>query len=328
MTSSQYISVFVPTYNGGEYVKPLIDAVLSQQLPHGFKLELLITDSGSSDGTVDVVKSYGDKVAFSQIPNSKYGHGKTRQKAAEIAKGDYILFLSQDATPYDDRWIKNMIEPFFISDKIGCVFGRQIPRPFAVPTIKREVAEVFGRIGAPDSIIIHRQKSLVDTYDMNALNTFFSDVNSAIRKDLIEAIPFRDVPYAEDQALAEDMQNSGYLKAYTPQGAVWHSNEYTAKEYYHRKFDEYIGLQESVESQKFTSSLKSLTLGWIRPTLHDWKFTRRDSEYNLRAKIKFIFLAPLYNINLQLGKYRAIKYFHDNEKREELSLEASRRPKE
>lgn len=326
MQTNKYISVFIPTYNGDDYIAESIDAILSQQLPTGYQLELMITDSGSQDTTVSIIKEhYLDKLTFNEIPNTEYGHGKTRQKAAEMAKGEYILFLSQDATPQSDRWLINMIEPFLVSDKIGCVFGRQVPRPFAVPTIKREVAGVFGGLGAPDSIVLHREKSLVDAAQQNSLNTFFSDVNSAIRKDLVDVIPFRDVQYAEDQALAEDMQNNGYIKAYSPQGAVWHSNEYTAKEYYHRKFDEYIGLQESV-SAKLSPSLKSLLLGWIRPTLDDWKFTRRDGEYNRRAKIKFFFGAPLYNYYMQLGKYHAIKFYSDKKKRDEISLEANRRP--
>jgi rhamnosyltransferase len=317
----KYISVFVPTYNAGEYMKPLMDAVLEQELPKGYNLEFLITDSGSKDTTVETIKSYGDKVLLNEIPNSEFGHGKTRQAAAERAKGEFILFLSQDATPASSKWLINMIEPFYISPKIGCVFGRQIPRPFSVPTIKREVATVFGGIGAPDSIVLHREKSLVDNAQMNPINTFFSDVNSAIRKDLVKIIPFRDVAYAEDQALAEDMQNNGYLKAYSPAGSVWHSNEYSAKEYYHRKFDEYIGLQESISSN-LTASLRSLVLGWIKPTIDDWKFIKHDGEYNYRAKIKYFFMSPAYNFYLQLGKYHSIKYFHNKIMRDKISLEA------
>lgn len=323
--SHKYITVFVPTYNGEKYIDELIEAVLSQELPKDYQLEFLITDSGSKDDTVTIIKdNYLDKVTLDEIPNSEFGHGKTRQRAAEKAKGDYILYLSQDATPSHSRWLINMIEPFFISDKIGCVFGRQIPRTFAEPTIKREVAGVFGSVGAPDAIVIHREKSLVDGTPTNPLNSFFSDVNSAIRKDLNETIPFRDVKYAEDQALAEDMQNAGYLKAYSPQGSVWHSNEYTAKEYYHRKFDEYIGLQEST-SMVLIPSKKSLLLGWIRPTLDDIKFTRRDGEYNRRAKIKFALQSPLYNISMQRGKYNAAKHINNAKAREKNSLEARRK---
>lgn len=326
---AKYITVFIPTYNGEKYLGESIDAILHQELPPGYELELIIIDSTSKDRTAEIARTYvenfPDVVSFSIIPNEEFGHGKTRQHAAEIAKGDYIVFITQDATPTNYRWLINMIEPFFISDRVGCVFGRQVPRPHSVPTIKREVAGVFGNLGHPDTIALSRgTKSLVDGKKDRELNYFFSDVNSAIRKDLVNKIPFQPLKYAEDQALATDMQNAGYFKAYAPQGAVWHSNEYTAREYYHRKFDEYIGLQESVAEQ-FTPSLRSLLLGWIRPTIADWKFTLHDREYPPYVKFKFSLLAPAYNYYLQLGKYRAIKYVNDHERRKQISLEEKRK---
>lgn len=321
-STDKFITVFIPTYNGEKYIGEIIESVIHQELPKGYNLELLITDSGSTDRTVDIIKNnYKKHVLFTKIPNSEYGHGKTRQVAAQNARGEFILFLTQDATPSHYRWLISMVEPFFLSSQVGCVFGRQVPRPFSVPTIKREVATVFGGIGAPDAIVIHRHKSLVDGGKTNELNAFFSDANSAVRRSLlIGEVPFRDLPYSEDQALAEDMQKKGYLKAYSPLGAVWHSNEYTAKEYYHRKFDEYIGLQESI-GMEIKPQIKSLLLGWIRPTIHDIKFTLRDGEYNKRAKLKFILGCVLYNIAEKTGKYKAAKHFDNPTIRKKLSLE-------
>lgn len=320
----KYITVFIPTYNGEKYIAELIEAVLDQQLPKGYRLELLITDSGSRDKTVEIIKHYRHQLTLREIPNYQYGHGKTRQQAAEDAKGDYILFLSQDATPSHDRWLLNMIEPFFISDKVGCVYGRQIPRPKAIPSIKREVATVFAGLGMPDAITLSRVNSLVDGKEMNALNSFFSDVNSAIRKDLVKTIPFRNLNYAEDQALARDMQQAGYLKAYAPAGSVWHSNEYTPLEFRMRKFDEYTGLIDSINYQ-LPASVKSLLLGWIKPSFTDWRFTIRDGDYSVKRKLAYLPLVAAYNINASIGKYQAAKYHTDTVKRQQLSLEATRK---
>ncbi len=323
--STKYISVFIPTYNGDKYLAESIEAITHQELPEGYELELLVTDSGSKDHSLEILERYKEKLSLTVIPNSEFGHGKTRQRAAESSKGEFILYLSQDATPAHYRWIINMIEPFSISDKVGCVFGRQHARPDAAATIKREVNGVFGSICASDSIIIHRFQSLVDAQETNPINTFFSDVNSAVRRDLlIGDVPFRDVRYAEDQALAEDMQKHGYLKAYAPLGEVWHSNEYTVYEYYKRKFDEYIGLQESL-STVFVPSKRSLLLGWMRPTLADYKFIRRDADYSLKSKLLWFAKSPFYNIALQRGKYKASQYLGDAERRNKISLEAGRR---
>ncbi len=321
-TSNKYISVFIPTYNGEKYLKDSIEMILKQQLPTGYNLELLITDSGSTDQTVNIIKSYGSKIIFNKIPNSEFGHGKTRSIAAHNAKGEFMLYLSQDATPTNYKWIINMIEPFFINDLIGCVFGRQIPRPNAASTIKREVSGVFGGLSASDTIFIYRHKSLVTNETIAPISSFFSDVNSAIRRDLlIGKIPFRDVAYAEDQALAKDMLENGYFKAFAPLGSVWHSNEYTARQYFHRKFDEYIGLQESV-NLKLLPSKRSLLLGWIKPTIADLKFIRRDQEYSTKSKLVWSIESPFFNFAEKLGRYHALKNIRNNNARKKLSLES------
>lgn len=323
--SDKYITVFIPTFNGDKYLAECIEAVLAQKMPKGYRLEFLVTDSGSTDQSLSIINKYKDYLQPTQIPNSEFGHGKTRQSAAQVASGEYILFLSQDATPKHDRWIINMLEPFFISDKVGCVFGRQHARPDAAATIKREVNGVFGSIGAADAVVLHRDMSLVDGVETNPTNTFFSDVNSAVRRELLVGdVPFQDLKYAEDQALAHDMQKHGYLKAYAPLGEVWHSNEYTVHEYYKRKFDEYIGLQESLKTT-FKPSLRSLILGWIRPTIADYKFIRRDADYTLKSKLLWFVRAPFYNVAMQRGKYEASKHLHNQVQRDKLSLEAGRR---
>ncbi len=323
--STKYITVFIPTWNGEKYLGECIEAVIHQELPAGYKLEFLITDSGSKDHSLDIIHQYDKYVDLLEIPNSEFGHGKTRAAAAKRAKGEFTLFLSQDATPTHYRWLMNMIEPFFLDERVGCVFGRQHARPDGAATIKREVNTVFGGLGAPDSIIIHRNKSLVDDQETNPLNTFFSDVNSAVRTDLLNGpVPFQDLKYAEDQALAQDMQNKGYLVGYAPIGEVWHSNEYTYAQYRKRKFDEYIGLQESLHIT-LAPSKRSLYLGWIRPTLADYKFIRHDQDYRAKSKLLWYFRSPLYNIAMQRGKYDALKDINDTKARSKKSLEAGRR---
>lgn len=321
----KYISVFIPTYNGEKYLGECIEAIINQELPSGYELELLIIDSGSTDRTLQIIGVYDDKLTLEQIPNREFSHGGTRQRAAEMAKGEFILFLSQDATPSHYRWVINMIEPFFLDARIGCVFGRQIPRPNAAPTIKREVAGVFGSLGAIDTIVLHRHTSLVDNRATATLNTFFSDVNSAVRRNLlIGPVPFRPVKYAEDQALAEDMLKQGYLKAYAPQGSVWHSNEYTSVQYYHRKFDEFIGLQESV-GLNLKASVRSFLLGWIRPTIDDWRFIRSDREYTLKSKLVWALESPFFNFASKAGQYHALKHLNNPVARAKLSLEEKNR---
>jgi rhamnosyltransferase len=322
----KYVTVFIPTFNGEKYIEESLRSILGQELPNDYKLEVLLTDSGSSDQTLRIIDRYKDRITINQIPNSEFSHSQTRMSAALRAKGEFIVFLTQDATPINKHWLKNLIEPFYMSDKIGIVFGKQVPRPNAVATIKREVATAFMSLtSSPESILVHRHLSLIDSKPIAPLNTFFSDVNSAVRKDiLINEVPFRKVSYAEDQSLAEDMLTRGYLKAYSTLAAVWHSNEFTPKEYMKRKFDEYIGLKESTQFN-LQIGLRSVLLGWIKPTLLDFRFILKDIEYSKKSKLLWFIKSPLYNIYGKLGYYLACKHFNNPEKRSRISLESINR---
>lgn len=323
---TSYITVFMPVFNGEEYLEESLSMIEKQELPQGYELEIYLIDSGSSDSSLDIIKRHSS-VRLETIPNNEFSHGRTRQYAATHCKGDYILFITQDATPASTGWLKGMLEPFFLSDRVGCVFGKQVPRPDAPATIKREVSMVFNSLGTDDSIVLHRYKSLIDESTVAPKNGFFSDANSAVRIDLLTGkLPFRDVPYSEDQLLASDMLDNGYIVAYAPAGAVIHSNQYTARQYLRRKYDESQGLKKSVGAV-IPMPKRELVFGTLKSTLKDWRFATKDSSYSIRKKVFEIVRAPAYNLNSRLGTYISNKY-DDNPKIKRLfSLEARARSK-
>lgn len=302
----KYISVCIPTFNGEKYIQSTIEMVFKQKLPKGMSLDFIIIDSGSIDGTVDIIKKY-DKINFFQISNMEFGHGKTRQFAVIKSKGEYVLFLTQDATPISDRWALNMIEPFYLNNNIACVYGRQIPRQDACATIKREVSEVFNSLGRPNTIVVDKPFSLIDNNMDYEIDSFFSDVNSAVRRDIVNnIIPFRDLKYSEDRALAKDIQEDKFFKAYAPSGSVYHSNEYDVRGFYYRKYEEYRGLYNSVGYSENTS-LRFLTNSWVKPTFRDWLFIFRDTEYSYYSKLYWLIKCPLYNFAKSLAIYNFYK---------------------
>jgi rhamnosyltransferase len=295
------VSVAILTFNGEEYLEKLIQAVRRQKT--NLKYEILVIDSGSSDQTLEIIKKYED-VRLHQILNSEFGHGKTRNLAVSLAKGKFILFLTQDAVPAHEYWMESMVEPFKISDKVGCVIGKQIPHVHGPATIKREVSVVFRGLGPDDSVSLQRKNNVTEHF--NLINTFLSDTNSAVRKDFRKEIPFRDVNYAEDQAMGIDMLNAGYYKAYAPLGAVNHSHDYSVHEYFKRKFDEYVGLRNTTD-YRATAGFREMTLGSMKATLRDWAFISRDKEYGFTLKIKNYFTSPMYNLALRLAIRAASK---------------------
>ncbi|HUS25889.1 MAG TPA: glycosyltransferase family 2 protein [Nevskiaceae bacterium] len=316
------VTIAILTFNGEEFLDQLLHAVFTQKTR--LKYEVLVIESGSTDGTLDIIKKY-PKVRLHPIPNTEFGHGRTRNLAVKLADSEFVVFLTQDAVPSQDRWLDSMIYPFGLSDKVGCVFGKQIPRPNCFATLKREVRVVFDGFGPDHSIPLHYQNDL--TKQLGATMTFFSDVNSAVRRSVVaNNIPFRDVKYAEDQAMGIDMLAAGYIKAYAPFGSVWHSHNYPLRKYFRRKFDESVGLRKTTGHVQ-QAGLKELTLGTAKATLHDYRFIWRDQDYSFGRKLHDFALAPCYNFANRWAMRKAASKKLSAADEAKMSLEANARKK-
>ena len=315
------VTIAILTFNGEEFLEELLNRVFDQKSDLSY--EVLVIDSGSSDRTLEILEKFEGKLRLHQIPNKEFGHGRTRNLAASMANGDFIVFITQDAVPAHQSWLNGLIEPFSISDKVACVFGRQIPRPNCCPIVKREVASVFQSLGPDFSIMVQRGGEVIESLNLIPASSFFSDVNSAIKLSVLREIPFQDVKYAEDQAFGGDAIRAGYLKAYSPFGAVYHSHDLPLKQYFKRKFDEAYGLREAT-GLKQQADLRELIWGSFKATMQDWRFIRRDREYTFRQKVKGYLLAGPYNIALRLAIRRAARDVTPEE-RSRLSLESQTR---
>ncbi|MEJ1230363.1 MAG: glycosyltransferase family A protein [Galbitalea sp.] len=240
MAKKPLATIAILTYNGETYIERILSAALSQDVDGA--VEVLVIDSGSSDATLEIVGRFPE-VRLHQIPNSEFGHGKTRNLAARLATGEFVAFLTHDAIPASDQWLRQLLAPFDLNDRVVAVTGRQIPRKNCFPLQKFEISALFGSLGSIAATTLYFEDATVPPRQQY-LVTFYSDVNSAARRDfLVDVIPYRDVPYAEDQLFGKDVIEAGFVKAYAPRGAVEHSNDLTLSEFGKRIFDETVGLR-------------------------------------------------------------------------------------
>jgi len=288
-------TIAILTYNGAEWIDEVLDSCLGQHAD--FNFEVLVIDSGSNDGTVDAVRTR-HAVRLHQISQSEFGHGRTRNLAVDMANGEFVVFLTQDALPATPDWLRELLIPFDASDKVACVFGKQVPRPDCCPTVKRDVIGHFRSFG-PDQLLQMDSPALTSDAERDKL-TFFSDVNSAVRRSSIQSIPFRDVAYAEDQALGKDVIAAGLVKAYAPAAAVIHSHSYPPRRYFARMYDEMLGLRKTT-GRSIDTSLPRHAAVILRNTVRDWAFILRDRDYPASAKIKWFVQAPAYNVARRLA---------------------------
>jgi O-antigen biosynthesis protein len=225
---SPSFSVVVPVLNGARYLPEVLAAVRAQR----DDVELLVIDSGSTDGSQAIARSAGAELL--EIAREQFGHGRTRNLGAERTSGELICFLTQDATPVDG-WLDAYAEAFALGDRIGAAFGPHLPRPDTPVMIARELTDFFA-VFSPDG----RAAPLGADQPK-----WLSNVNACYRRDVWERIRFADVRYSEDQAFARDMVAAGWAIAYQPRAGVLHAHDFGPVEFMRRYFDEYRGLHET-----------------------------------------------------------------------------------
>ncbi len=111
------ISIIIPTYNCGQYIKKAIDSVLDQ--PYQDK-ELIVIDGGSNDGTVDILKSYGEKIKW--ISEKDNGQADAINKGFKIATGEIATWLNADDY-YEPNIFENISAEFKNSKEVVLVYG-------------------------------------------------------------------------------------------------------------------------------------------------------------------------------------------------------------
>ncbi|GAB2465073.1 glycosyltransferase family A protein [Xylanimonas ulmi] len=316
VTAAVTATVVIPTYNGEhDHLVETLTAVMAQQAP--FSWNVLVIDSGSSDGSVAILERFAaayDTFRLHQIPNAEFSHGGTRQRAAEMADGEFVVYLSQDAVPADPTWLARMVDGFSLSDRVAGVLGRQVPRRWCFPLQKRDIGLVFAAQGVDGAHTVYDASSLEQ-----GRARYYSDVCSAARRSvLLGDVPYRDVPYAEDQAFGADLIEAGYLKVYADPARVVHSNDIALRDYRRRILDEFAGLEKVgvvLGRPPVRELLRELTGGVARDILFTW----RDRTYTAKQRLKFTVTAPLYRYSRWRGKLMAFR------REEGQSLEARRK---
>ena len=90
---SPLVSVIIPCYNAANWVEQSIQSALNQTYQ---PIEVIVIDNGSTDGSVEVIKSFGDTITSEAGPNLGADHARNR--GLELARGEYLQFL--DAEDY------------------------------------------------------------------------------------------------------------------------------------------------------------------------------------------------------------------------------------
>lgn len=169
--------------------------------------QVVVVDSGSTDGTQEIVQRFPTTLV--QIRPDEFTYGYALNLGVANVDTEIVATLSAHSLPADPDWLRNLIRPFG-TPRVAGVYGRQLPRANAT---------VLELLGMRLTGVLSETPRLLDDRPL------FSNANGAFRRSLWLEHPFdEELGGAEDIAWVRTMQERGYLIAYEPMAAVYHSH--------------------------------------------------------------------------------------------------------
>ena len=232
------ISVLLPVKDGAPFLRKLLPLLLGQSI--AARLEIVAVDSGSQDDSIDVLITHGATVL--SIPPEDFDHGLTRNLAAEHARGDVLVFLSQRSRPLDNRWLAPLITTLDADPETVGVSSRVLPYPDADILTRRDGEHELSGSAS------HQRKQIADWDSYEGMTEHerrvflnFHTVSSAIRADAWRRTPFRSVrTLGEDLLWAREVIEGGWALVHEPASRVYHSHDYSLGELFARNVDDGI----------------------------------------------------------------------------------------
>ncbi|MFQ6081795.1 MAG: glycosyltransferase family 2 protein [Candidatus Aminicenantia bacterium] len=291
-------SVIIFTKNSISTIKDLVESLKTQKVNHNY--EIICVDSGSKDGTVEYLKS--NNMRLIQIPEREFHHSRTRMRAAKLAKGKFVIFLTDDILPTGSYFLENLTKPVLegkaeASYGVHQVGGNKLYDPIDAFLHNKWYLE-YEDISEPISMNDwHRMKPEIRRKICN-----FDNCASCINKDTLLKFKLPDVPYGEDMCFAKRLilNNCRVALAKKAKFYHWHNSSFS---YVLKRMciDQHLSIKEF--GLYYVSRLIGVVKAIVIRALYRSYIALFKLDISLGKKIYWI----VYNIKLLtadfLGKY-------------------------
>lgn len=231
------VSIIIPTLNAGTEFGLLLRKLNMQR---GFReIEIVIVDSGSDDGTVELARAAGCTVV--EIAPRDFTHSYARNTGADSARGDYLLFMVQDAYPIGDYWVYGMLRYLLdhAADKLAAVSCAEYSRSDSDMMYDSLIYTHYRFLGCLEYDRIGEYRS-DDHMSLRAYGQL-SDVACLISRETFNRYHYHG-DYAEDLDLGIRLIKDGYRVAMLASVKVVHSHNRPPYYYLKRSFVDVIFL--------------------------------------------------------------------------------------
>jgi rhamnosyltransferase len=219
------LNVIVPTLNAAKDWPLFAPALLACVQPE----QVLIVDSASTDGTVELAREAGFRVC--SIERVNFNHGNTRQQAAAmLPNAEILVYMTQDAVLAGPDELSKLLTAFD-DIRIGAAYGRQLPRKGA--------GAIEAHARGFNYPVASEVRDLASRDRLGFKSIFISNSFAAYRRSaLMDVGGFPpNVIFGEDTIIAANLLLAGYRVAYVASACVYHSHPYTWIQELRRYFD-------------------------------------------------------------------------------------------
>ena len=220
------VSVTLVTYNSGRFIKRCLESVLEQKYPD---LEIVVIDNASTDGTVDILEQFEDRVRIA-YNDENIGFASAQNQAIGLSRGEWVLTLNPDVLLMPG-FIQGMVDAGQLHPRIGSVCGKllAILSNFELP--EKPLIDSTGMFFTPMLRHLDRGSQEPDGGHFNNFEYVFGATAAAAlyRREMIDDIAidgeFFDSDffvYREDADVAWRAQLLGWRCLYTPHPKGYH----------------------------------------------------------------------------------------------------------
>lgn len=214
-------SLIIRCFNEERHLPRLFEGIRQQTVT---PRQLIVVDSGSTDGTVAVAQAAGAQVIH--ITQREFSFGRSLNRGAAAASGDVLVIVSAHTYPLSTQWLERLVEPF-TQPQVALVYGGQRGDHRTKFSEQQALQQWF-----PDESCCEQR------------HPFCNNANAAIRAALWREVPYDEqLPGLEDIHWAQQMLSRGHKIVYRHDAAVAHIHEESYAKIYQRYRREAMALR-------------------------------------------------------------------------------------
>ncbi len=250
------VDAVIPAYKPGHDLRELVEKLLDQTVRLG-RIIIINTDREYFDEKEYLI---APAVEVVHITRHEFDHAGTRDMGLRMSDADYVLFMTMDAIPKDNYLVEKLLSGFRRADNIAVSYARQLPKKDC-----NRIEQITREFNYPAQ---SRVQTSDDIKELGIKAYFCSDVCAMYDTSIYRSLGGFKAPaiFNEDMVYAAGALDAGYAVSYCADALVYHSHNYTGRQYYRRNFD--LGVSQANHPEIFERfNVKGTGMQLVRKSL-------------------------------------------------------------